>query len=369
MLYYEQPIGIIVATNQQIASTAAGLVEVEYIKPNVSPLLSVRQVLASGRTDRVQENRTVVAKRKGSDIKKVVTGSFDILQQYHLHMETHTCQVIPTEDGLKIYSSTQWMDLVQVCVAKMLKISVNKVRVTVRRCGGGFGAKISRSGLPACAAALAAWKLRKPVRIHMSLSANMAAFGKRWPLSTDYEVGLNDQGVIQYLNCTHYTDVGAIYSEECVDQIQFLFQDNYISDTFTMHFCKVITDTATNTWTRGPGSTEGFASIEAIMEHLSYELNIDPLQFRLNNIAASAPVLKYISDFRTWADVDKRKKDIDSFNKLNRWKKKGFAVVPMTYEFVVAGPYTVMISVFWGDASVQIQHGGIEIGQGINTKV
>lgn len=253
VLYYEQPIGILVGTDEKLVNKMVDLVHVEYELPNVSPLLSVRQVLKSDQKNRIVDIKTVTAKRKGSDIKHIVKGSFDIYHQYHFHMETQSCSVIPTEDGLDIFPSTQFISLIQNSVAEMLNIQRNKLNITVRRCGGAFGAKISRCGLIVCAASLAAWKLKKPVKIHMRLPSNIAVFGKRWPLSTDYEVGLNNAGVIQYLNCTHYTDVGAIYSENNILQLQSLFSDNYISDTFTIRFCKAITDTATNTWARAPG--------------------------------------------------------------------------------------------------------------------
>lgn len=253
VLYYEQPIGVLVGTDEKLVNKMVDLVHVEYEQPNVSPLLSIRQVLKSDQKNRIIDIRTVTATRKGSDIKHVIKGNFDILHQYHFHMETQSCSVIPTEDGLDIFPSSQFITLVQNVVAAMLNIQHNKLNVTVRRCGGAFGAKISRTGLIACAASLAAWKLNRPVKIHMRLPANMAVFGKRFPLSTDYEVGLNDAGVIQYLNCTHYTDVGAIYSENNIALLQALFTEHYISDTFTIRFCKAITDTATNTWARAPG--------------------------------------------------------------------------------------------------------------------
>lgn len=106
------------------------------------------------------------------------------------------------------------------------------------------------------------------------------------------------------------------------------------------------------------------------MDHISYALNIDPLQVRLSNIASNSPILKYITDIRSWANIDTRKQEILKFNNLNRWKKKGLSIVPMTFRYELPfGAFTVMVSVFVGDGTVQVQHGGIEIGQGINTKV
>ncbi|EFA13013.1 xanthine dehydrogenase/oxidase [Tribolium castaneum] len=368
VLYYEQPIGILVGTNTSVLKEAASLVEVTYDPPTVGPLLSVRQVLAAGRTDRIQEIKTITPTRKGDDVTHVVTGSFDIYHQYHFHMETQCCNVIPNENGLDVYPSSQWMDQIQSAIARMLQIQNNKINVTVRRLGGAFGAKISRNGLVSCAAALAAWKLRQPVKLSLSLQENMVAIGKRWPLSTDYEVGVNDQGVIQYLTCTHYSDLGAMVNEIGAEELLNLFTANYVNDTFAIHMDVVVTDTHTNTWARAPGSTEGLASIESIMEHVAYEIGVDPLDLRIANFPKDSQLLKYVNDLKTWADIEKRKQEIATFNQENRWKKKGLSVVPMAYFLDVGGPFSVMVSIFHGDGTVQISHGGIEVGQGINTK-
>jgi xanthine dehydrogenase/oxidase len=368
VLYYEQPVGILVGNSTEILRGASDLVEITYDPPTVAPLLSVRQILAAGRTDRIQEIRTINPSRKGDDIQHVVTGSFDIYHQYHFHMETQCCNVIPNEDGLEIYPSSQWMDQIQLAVARMLKIQNNKINVTVRRLGGAFGAKISRNGLVSCAAALAAWKLRQPVKLSLSLPDNMAVIGKRWPLSTDYEVGLDANGVIQYLTCSHYSDLGALFNETGMGELLNLFTSNYTPDTFTVHMNVAITDTHTNTWARAPGSTEGLASIEAIMEHVAYAIDMDPLDLRSANFVADSVLPKYVEDLKTWADIETRKQDIATFNQENRWKKKGMAIVPMTYHLGVSGPFSTMVSIFHGDGTVQISHGGIEVGQGINTK-
>ncbi|XP_063928230.1 uncharacterized protein LOC135141244 [Zophobas morio] len=369
VMYYEQPIGILVGYREDVVQYAINLIELIYDESNVEPMLSTRQILKSGRTDRVIHVRTVQPKRKGNDVQHVLKGTFDIYQQYHFHMELQCCNVIPTEDGLNVYPSSQWMDLTQVAIANMLKIPNNKINVTIRRCGGAFGAKITRNGLVACAAALASWKLRKPVKLSLPLKTNMAAIGKRFPLSTDYEVGVNNSGIIQYLNCRHYTDVGAQRNEDISNEVVNFFSASYVPDTFTIDVNKTITDTPTNTFARAPGTLEGLAAIESIIEHIAISLNVDPIELRLRNLRTDTPLAKYVNELRTWANVDTRKQEITDFNKENRWKKKGIAAVPMAYELAIGGPYAAMVSIFHGDGSVQISHGGVEIGQGINTKV
>ncbi|KAJ3639854.1 hypothetical protein Zmor_003189 [Zophobas morio] len=366
--YYDQPIGILVGKSQEALENAVSLVLVTYDSPNVEPLLTSRQVVKEGRTDRITQYKKNDATRRGNDVKHVVKGSFDIYQQYHFHMENQCCQAIPEDKGLLVYASTQWMDLVQCAISRVLGIPESQITVMVRHCGGAFGGKITRASLIACATALAAYKLKKPVKMWLPLTTNMTAIGKRFPLSTDYEVGLDDNGVFQYANVTHYTDVGSQFDEDISPWFEQIFQTIYTSDTFTTSYNRVVTDTATNTWTRAPGSVEGLAAIESIMEHCSYASGIDPIQIRTANFSNQTPILTYMNDMKTWANIDKRKADIATFNKENRWKKKGLAVIPMSFDVLLLGPHLATVSIFHGDGSVQISHGGIEVGQGINTK-
>ena len=55
----------------------------------------------------------------------------------------------------------------------------------------------------------------------------------------------------------------------------------------------------------------------------------------------------------------------------NRWRKRAISVVPLKFGIAWngGGPHTIMISIYAVDGTVAITHGGIEIGQGINTKV
>ncbi|XP_044766834.1 xanthine dehydrogenase/oxidase-like [Coccinella septempunctata] len=367
--YYHQPLGVLVGSDRNAVDEAADLIKITYEAPKSSPLLYIRDILKVGATDRLMKERELKAKKTGSDVKHTLTGTFDIGGQYHFHMETQCCLVIPTEDGLDMFPSSQWMDLSQVSAARMLKIPHNKVNVSVRRCGGGFGAKISRNAQISCATALAAWLTRKPVRISLSLKENMEMVGKRFPLSVDYEVKCNNGGVIQHLDAKLYSDHGAGGNEQFNQSNIFdLLTANYGSDPFDVVYYRTRTDTPANTWTRAPGSTEGLAVIESIMDQMAYETNIDPLDVRLNNIPSGSKLIDYIADLKEWADIDKRKQEIAAFNKENRWKKRGISVVPMAYDFAPFGPINVTVSIYHVDGSVTISHGGIEIGQGINTK-
>ncbi|KAF2887301.1 hypothetical protein ILUMI_18872 [Ignelater luminosus] len=369
--HYFQPVALIVADTQELAEKAADMVQVNYKEGKQKPLLTIRDIIAAKSKDKISEAGKIVRKNKGSDVKHVVKGTFDISWQYHYTMETQCCVVIPTEDGLDMYPSTQSMTSAQVAAAKVLKIPANKINVTVRRLGGAYGGKISRNALVSSAAALAAYKLKKPVKLSMPLVTNMNVIGKRNPFSMDYEAGVNDKGVIQYLDASLYSDTGSEGGNENVAPFIIHFLRNcYNQDPWDVTIYSTRSDCHNGTWCRAPATTEGIAAAENIMEHIATELNLNPVQVRLENMSQANPeVEKYITELLEWAEVDKRKKEIEAFNKGNRWVKRGLSVLPMLYPFDYFGYWHVLISIYQVDGTVSIAHGGVEMGQGINTKV
>ncbi|CAH0550925.1 unnamed protein product [Brassicogethes aeneus] len=372
--YYDQPVGIIVAKSQEVADKAAEIVKVNCTPPISEPLLVIKDVLkapADVQKKKIKHLTDLVAKRKGNSIKKVIKGEFYVGPQYHFHMEVQCCAVIPVEDGLDVHSSTQWIDGTQLGVANVLNIPANKVNMQVRRLGGAFGAKITRNTLPSVAAALAAYKLNQPVKMRLSLEKNMEIIGKRYPCYVKYEVGVNEKGVIQYLNADIYSDFGIGGNEAMFLFLLDCFQSGYLSDTWNVSLYQVHTDTHANCFARAPGTTEGFAAIEAIMEHIASSLNLDSYDLKKANfdLTKYPKIQDYYTEILTWANINQRKQSIKTFNNNNRWKKRGMSISPLVWTLEVTGNFSVFVSIFHGDGSVAVAHGGIEMGQGINTKV
>lgn len=126
----------------------------------------------------------------------------------------------------------------------------------MRRNGGAFGAKISRNGICVAACLVASNKLRKPVKMWLPLSVNMKIIGKRFPCSANYEVGVNGDGKIQYLNLDFYTDYGVGENEDVLFFANASLVGTYETDTWKVTLNAVKTDTAPNTWCRAPGNLE-----------------------------------------------------------------------------------------------------------------
>ncbi|XP_068085795.1 uncharacterized protein [Anabrus simplex] len=370
ILYAGQPVGIIVAESQTVANRAANAVLLEYSDVK-KPVLTVRDAVASGDASRVviqakHEPKTKVSK----SAKHVIKGSWDIGSQYHYTMETQSCVCIPTEDGMDVYPATQWMDLTHIAIAEALAVPQNSVNLVVRRLGGGYGAKISRGTQVAVACALAAHSTNRPVRFVMMMEPNMESMGKRYACGLDYEVGFDDQGRICYLEAEILQNSGNNFNESVLTFTIEHFANCYDNSRWNVVGKACRTDITGNTYCRAPGSLEGVAFIEHIMEHMGRVLKVDPLQVRMANMSTTDNAIpELIGDVRKWADYDKRKADIDAFNKNNRWKKRGIAMVPMKYPFFLLGGFHATVSIYSVDGTVSVSHGAIECGQGANTKV
>lgn len=124
--YYGQPVAIVVARTQDLAARAANLVKVTYKNvPKTPPVLTINE----GKKDskRLVTGDTINPKGKGTDVRKVIKGVFEIKAQYHYYLEPLSCVVVPVDKGLEVYDTTQWMDLTQTAVARSLNIQESKL--------------------------------------------------------------------------------------------------------------------------------------------------------------------------------------------------------------------------------------------------
>ncbi|XP_065883616.1 xanthine dehydrogenase-like isoform X2 [Dysidea avara] len=384
--YAGQPVGIIVADTQANADRAAKMVKIQYTSKG-KPILTV--------ADAIQNNSfydfpgeaqiLTVGDAKGaiSNSAHTISGNISCGTQYHFHMETQTSLCIPEDDSYTVYSSTQWPDACQVAVSDVLGIQNNNVNVSVKRVGGGFGGKISRSHQIAAAAALAAHHTRRPVKIHMDIDSNMKMVGKRFPYYATYQAGFSGDGTINGVVMNIYGNSGC-YSNGQAITLGMMFVDNaYHIPNWHVTPKLVKTNIAANTPCRSPGSLPVVFMIESIMEHIGDTLGMPSETIKQKNLYEKGQAtpygmsLNYCNIKDMWsqlyqsADVTNRSSQAADFNKQNHWRKRGISVVPLKWGAIWQdiGFFTVMISIYAGDGTVAVTHGGIEIGQGINTKV
>ncbi|KAJ8675993.1 hypothetical protein QAD02_011779, partial [Eretmocerus hayati] len=213
--YAGQPYGIIVAETFDIAHAAASKVKISYSNGWKSkPFISARQVKESNDLLRILPLGDWPAEKlPGLNVKYKIKGTHELARQYHFSMETQTCVCVPVEDGMDVYSATQYINLTQSSIASLLNIQENSINMKVRRLGGAYGCKISRATLIACACALVCYKLNRPARMVLKIEDNMKSIGKRSPSYFDYEVGVDKEGRIQKLDVSFYLDKGQSVNE------------------------------------------------------------------------------------------------------------------------------------------------------------
>ncbi|XP_076300418.1 xanthine dehydrogenase [Lasioglossum baleicum] len=370
--FHGQPVGVVAAISQAIANEAAEKVKVSYadVKEDKA-VFTIEQVIASNDASRLLQSGHYDAKSKGNDTKHVIKGAFRCGGQYHYTMETQTCVCVPIEDGLDVYPSAQHMDLIQVGIALVLNIPNNSINIKVRRLGGGYGAKISRAAQIACACALVSYKLNRPARFVMSIESNMQVVGKRFDTRQEYEVGVDDNGLIQYLNAKVWGNTGCNFNEPHEYFTLEHMKNCYDTSTWTCDGYEAKTNLPSNTYCRAPSSTEGLGMTEVLMEHIARVVQKDPMEVRMTNMSSlyKDSLKPMVDETCTNADYEMRKRAVETFNNENRWKKKGLAVVPMMYPLSIWGQFNALVSIYARDGTVSVTHGGIECGQGIHTKV
>ncbi|KAL5509791.1 hypothetical protein EMCRGX_G005217 [Ephydatia muelleri] len=381
--YAGHAVALVLADTQEYANAIAQSITVNY--QNVKkPILTIQDAIAAQSFFPSPGPPIVMgnAKEAIAASARVITGSISCGAQYHFHMETQTSLCIPEEDGYSVHSSTQWTDLTQSAVATVLGIPVSSVDVTVKRVGGAYGGKITRSQQIAAACALGAYATKRPVRMHMDIDTNMLMIGKREPYYATFTIGCTDSGVINGIEMTIYNDAGCYGNDSTVQAALTAVDNAYFVQNWLVTPVTCKTNTASNTACRSPGTLPGIFIMESLVDYVAKSLNLDVEQVKLANLYQQGQVtpynipLNYCSIRDIWnqlyksADVDARKQFISEFNQVNRWRKRGISVVPLKFGLGWSGaPYTVLVSIYATDGTVAVTHGGVEVGQGINTKV
>lgn len=386
--YHGQVVLTVAAETPEAARASARLAKIEY--EIQEPVLDVEVALA--RKSYVQEphiHQRGDAKSALAAAAHRVQGQFHIGGQEHFYLEGQIAMVQPGEDGsVTVWSSTQHPTEVQKLVASVLGVSMNKVTVDMRRMGGGFGGKETQAASFACHAALAAILTGRPAKMRASRRDDMRITGKRHPFFVRYDVGFTDEGMLNGVvidlaaNCGYSLDL----SGSICDRAMF-HADNayYLGDALiTGYRCR--TNLASNTAYRGFGGPQGMVAIEQIMDHIARELGLDPLEVRKRNYYGEHErnVTHYhqkvehnilpemTRQLEESAGYAARRAEIEIFNRQSPVLKRGLALTPVKFGISFTSSFLNQagaLVVIYTDGTVQLNHGGTEMGQGLNTKV
>eukprot|EP01104_Vermistella_antarctica_P002504 TRINITY_DN12741_c0_g1_i1.p1 TRINITY_DN12741_c0_g1~~TRINITY_DN12741_c0_g1_i1.p1 ORF type:complete len:1615 (-),score=361.72 TRINITY_DN12741_c0_g1_i1:55-4899(-) len=388
--YYGQPIAMVVADTDEHARAAALLVSVKYgtSQPGIFTLQDAINAKSFFPFNDQLPVFTVGDLTTGfASADNVLTGVINAGSQYHYTMETQSCVVVPEDGGstFAVSSSTQWPAMVQAVVANTLGINQSKVTCDVKRVGGAYGGKITRALLPPAAAAVAANALNVPVKIVMSIDDNMLSVGKRHPFQCQYKMGLMNDGTVVALDLQYYCDGGALLSFAGPDgtcYASLVASDNcYYVPNFQVQAALCRTNTPTNTSTRGPGMFPALFFAEQTIEHAAQFLGMDADDVKVLNFYTSGQSTPYgqplpvfdipqmWTQLQATCDYSNRVAAVAAYNASNTWTKQGISFVPVKYGIGFQGAmYGCLVNICI-DGSVQVSHSGVEVGQGINTKV
>jgi xanthine dehydrogenase large subunit len=316
-------------------------------------------------------------------------GSLHIGGQEHFYLETQISSVMPSEDGgMIVYTSTQNATEVQKLVAEVLGVPMHKIVIDMRRMGGGFGGKETQAAGPACLCAVIAHLTGRPTKMRLPRVEDMQMTGKRHPFYVEYDVGFDDNGLLHGIeielagNCGYSPDL----SGSIVDRAMFHSDNAYFLGNATIngHRCK--TNTASNTAYRGFGGPQGMVAIEEIMDAVARSLGKDPLEVRKTNYYGKTErnvthyhqtvehnvIHEITAELEASSDYAKRRREIIEFNNKSPVLKKGLALTPVKFGISFTATFLnqagALIHIYT-DGSIHLNHGGTEMGQGLNTKV
>jgi xanthine dehydrogenase large subunit len=316
-------------------------------------------------------------------------------QQEQFYLEGQITYAVPREDGqLTLYVSTQHPDGNQREAAAALNLSTKDVEVICRRMGGGFGGKEGNASIFSQSAALAAFKLKRPVKLRVNRDDDMMITGKRHDFRLDYEVGFDDAGRILGVDfvlasrCGYSTDFSGPVNDRAVLHIDNLYHLPNLK--IVSHRCKTNMQSATAF--RGFGGPQGMFGIETVIEQIANRLGKDPLDVRLANLyrdpAASGDpgsmTTQYGQVIEDWigdklmaqleaeSGYRARREAVKAFNARHTHRKRGLALVPLkfgiSFTATMLNQGAALVNIYQ-DGSVSVNHGGTEMGQGLNTKM
>ena len=386
--YHGQLLALVVADSLEQARLAAERAQLSYQQQ--APLLDVEQAYAQdsllgpdlcfSRGDPAAELKRCPHRLR----RRYVIGG-----QEHFYLEGQVALATPEEnEELQIFSSTQYPSEVQSVAAQVLGVQANQIRVTVRRMGGGFGGKETQATAVACLAALAARRSGRAVKLRLDRDEDMRITGKRHPFVHKCEFGFDERGKLLALNALLLGNGG--WSNDLTNPVvdrAMLHADNaYYIPHMRVVGARVRTNICSNTAFRGFGGPQGVYLIEQVMDDIARHLRLDAAAVRRRNLYGSgarglthygqrvaggwlAPMFTRL--YRE-GDYARLRRQVRAFNSKQSLFKQGLALTPVkfgiSFTLTKHNKAGALLHIY-PDASVQLNHGGTEMGQGLFIKV
>ncbi len=408
--YLGQPVFLVVAETHLAARNAARMGQIRI--DALPALLTIDAALEAD--SRFEEGPRIYEKGDAAAAiaaaPHVVEGVFELGGQEHFYLEGQAALALPQEGGdMTVCSSTQHPTEIQHKVAEALGVPMHGVRVETRRMGGGFGGKESQGNALAVACAVAARRLGRACAMRYDRDDDMVITGKRHDFRIRYRAGFDGDGrisgvdFVQYARCGWAQDLSLPVADRAM-----LHADNaYLLPNARIESHRLRTHTQSATAYRGFGGPQGMVGIERVMDHIAHALAMDPVALRQRNYYAAAggegdfsaknrasggsisakmkdnttPYGMEVTDFELHgmteallasSDYAARRAAVAAWNAKNTVIKKGIAFSPVkfgiSFTLTHLNQAGALVHVYQ-DGSVHLNHGGTEMGQGLNQKV
>ncbi|XP_074858018.1 aldehyde oxidase 2-like isoform X2 [Carettochelys insculpta] len=377
----------VVAESAVQAKQGVEKVKIEY--ENLEPILTIEDAIKHnsyfGKEKKVEQGNI---EEGFKSVDQIIEGEIHIGGQEHFYLETNSVLVVPRgeDNEMDVYVSTQDAALVQVLVALALNVQSSKIMCHTKRVGGSFGGKITKPAYFAVIAAVAANKTGRPIRFTLERNEDMLITGGRHPLSGKYKVGFMNDGRITAADIECYINGGCtLHESEVVIEYVVLKTDNaYNIPNFRVRGRACKTNLPSNTAFRGFGFPQACLFTESWIAAVATQTGLPHEKIREINMYKGVNLTPYKEEFdatnlvKCWnecmakSEYYSRKTAVEEFNKQNYWKKKGIAIIPMKFSVGTnATQYHQAAALvhIYTDGSVLVTHGGIEMGQGIHTKM
>lgn len=380
------PIAVVAATTPEIAREAAARIRAE-----IDPLEAVvcpREAYKRGHfIDAPRQFVMGDVDAAFAQCDHVVEGQCDIAGQEHLYLETQRARVTLGEGGkLNVYSSTQSPYAVQKAIAKVCGLPSHLVEVDVRRLGGGFGGKEDQATAWACIASVAAHALRRPVELVLNRIDDLQMTGKRHPYKADFKIGLKADGTILAYAAKLYQNSGAAadLSTAVLERSLFHATNAYRIPNVHAHAACCRTNLQPHTAFRGFGGPQAMFVIEAALAAAADAMGVSRESLQRKNLLREGDAFSYgqvterCHAERAWDesfeafDVSGWQAAIEAFNAQNSAKKRGLAAMPICFGIAFTKTFFNQASALvhvYGDGSLSVSTGGVEMGQGVNSKM
>ena len=395
--YLGQPVFAVIAETRLQARRAAAKARDALTIEAQTPVLTQQEAHAKGQY--VLAPMHLLRSAAGGDADEVaraiaqaprrLTGTLTVGGQEQFYLEGQISYAIPKEGGgMQVYCSTQHPSEMQHLVAHALELHAHDVQVECRRMGGGFGGKESQSALFACVAAVAAARLKRPVKLRLDRDDDFLITGRRHGFWYEYEVGYDNDGRVLGAEITMVSNAGhsADLSAPVMTRALCHFDNAYWLPNVSMHGYSARTNTQSNTAFRGFGGPQGAIAMENILDTIARTLAKDPLDVRRLNFYGQHErnvtpyrqtvgdniIHELVAELEASSDYRARRQAAAQFNAASPVLKRGIALTPVKFgisfnvkHFNQAG---ALVHVY-NDGSILVNHGGTEMGQGLNTKV